>query len=394
MDRSFNKSIAVNELNYIFQSSSIEESERSRLIPELFEDPKAERIYLLKDNIRTLKDLEAKIRLIINQQDSVTAMLHGFSVKDDLCIPHGLRDTFLGNVKMAFFVGAGASKLLKIPLWEEIADQAIDHMKEHNYINHSEAMQLKNERYTARQVISIFHQIVKDKSRKLFYERCLAGKSNDKGNPYELLFLLEQALAKPITKITTNIDLEWENILKDETAKQKQRQSFEGKIIDHDSYYENAQRSDFKRGQEIEHKILYQIHGSLRDLDNSIMTTSQYVNAYRDENGLKGFLEDIFSTHIVLFIGSGFQEFEILEHCLKHSPSRHYALVGTQMGEDNLFRVKKAYFSELNIKAISYYLDFQGYDRLLLVLRSWVDEITSHKKKQFYDDIRLIDEAL
>ena len=132
----------------------------------------------------------------------------------------------------------------------------------------------------------------------------------------------------------------------------------------------------------------------MHNLDGAVITTSQYVNNYRDEKGLKGFLGKVFKECIVLFIGSGIQEFEILEHCLKQSPFEHFALVGAQVGEENLFRVKKAYFSEIHIKTLPYYLDFQGHDRLLFVLRSWVDDVRSAKKKQFYDDIKLIDEVL
>ena len=208
------------------------------------------------------------------------------------------------------------------------------------------------------------------------------------------LFQIEKALAKPIIKITTNIDFEWEKILKDKSEKQKQEQSQEGQVTHLQTFYTQTQYSDFTNRQKIDGNTLYQVHGSLNNLDNAILTTSQYVNHYRDDEGLKGFLENVFKEYVVLFIGSGVQEFEILEHCLKQSPSEHYTLISSQMGEENLFRIKKAYFKEIRIKAVPYYLDFQGYDRLLFVLRSWADEIRSLKKKQFYDDIRFIDEVL
>jgi len=219
---------------------------------------------------------------------------------------------------------------------------------------------------------------------------------NNLGNPYEILLKIENALLKPIVKISTNIDLEWETILKDEFEKQKQNQNEEGQEIKENPFpfYTQSQYSDFTNKQKISGEVLYQIHGSLHDLGSTIITTSQYVNNYRDENGLKGFLENLFKEYVVLFIGSGIQEFEILEHCLKQSQLEHFSLIPTQMGEENIFRIKKAYFKEIKINAIPYYLDFQGYDRLLIVLQSWVDEIASIKKKTFYDDIRLIDEVM
>src|SRR3989338_3594616 len=223
MDRSIRKTIYVNELNYVIQLSKITEDKRPRLIPELFENPQAEKTYLLKDEIRTLPDLESKVRKIIDQQDGVSALLNIFSVKDDLIVPSDLREVLFSNVKLAFFVGAGVSKLLEIPLWAELAGYVINHLKENSDLNHTEAIRLHDERYTSRQIISIFHRVVKDKNKiKNFYEKYLIGQSNRNGNPYELLFELEEALAKTVFKISTNIDLEWEKILQGKAAKQKQ----------------------------------------------------------------------------------------------------------------------------------------------------------------------------
>ena len=78
MDRSIRKSIYVNELNYIIQLSKIPEDKRSQLIPELFENPRAVKTYLLKDDIRKLSDLESRVRKIIDSQDGVSALLNIF----------------------------------------------------------------------------------------------------------------------------------------------------------------------------------------------------------------------------------------------------------------------------------------------------------------------------
>ncbi|GEM_PF-1822982 len=394
MDRSIRKSIYVNELEYIFQLNSTSADKRSRLILELFENPQARKMYLLKDDIRTLSELETKIHIAIDQQNDVSAILNIFSVKDDLLIPVELTQVMFSNVKLAFFVGAGVSKLLKIPLWGEVAAQAIRYMNDNNHLNHTEAERLRIEKYTSKQIISIFHRRLKSKTEILkFYEQCLVSKDNEYGNPYELLFGFEEAIGKPILKLSTNIDLEWEKILKTESEKQMQNQDEKGKTTIPISY-KKTQYKDFRNDQDLLSDVLYQIHGSMHDLDEAIITTSQYVNHYRDDKRLKGFLEKVFKEYIVLFLGSGMQEFEILEHCLKQSPFQHFALVGTQAGEENLFRMKKEYFSELHIKALPYYLDFQGYDRLLFLLKAWTDEIRAGRKKQYYDDIKLIDEVL
>ncbi|MCX5804248.1 MAG: hypothetical protein NTU69_12105 [Proteobacteria bacterium] len=71
MDRSIKKSIAVNELYYIFQLSNLQNDKRSNVVLELFENPRADTTYLLKEGIRTLKDLEEKTRSIIEEKDCI-----------------------------------------------------------------------------------------------------------------------------------------------------------------------------------------------------------------------------------------------------------------------------------------------------------------------------------
>ena len=188
--------------------------------------------------------------------------------------------------------------------------------------------------------------------------------------------------------------MEWEEILKKDESEKRRELKQNGQPISVQSFYKKTQCSDFADTQQIEGDILYQIHGSLNNLDSASLTTSQYVENYRDNNGLKGFLERVFAECSVLFIGSGMQEFEILEHCLKHSPHEHYALIGIQTEEENLFRVKKAYFQDIKIKAVPYYLDFQGHERLLFLLKFWVQEIKYTKDIQFYNITSKIDEVL
>ena len=53
-------------------------------------------------------------------------------------------------------------KLLKIPLWGELSELAISHLQYHNHINHAEVERLKGELYTPKQIMSIFHQKIKN----------------------------------------------------------------------------------------------------------------------------------------------------------------------------------------------------------------------------------------
>lgn len=394
MDRSIKKSISVGDFQYRLQAVNVAEEQKAKLLPALFENPKMDQSFILKDGIYTLADIKRALEPITEENDQREAIIEAFYVNDDLPIPKELRRLFLSNSKQAFFVGAGVSKLLGIPLWDELAKGAVEHLKEKNYLNFSEAGRLCDGKLTAKQLMTIFYLLESHKSeRRTFYAESLRGKDNTNGNPYELLLDLEEVVAKPIIRISTNIDLKWEDALKARAA-QKNTLLPDGKPTGQEPLYKGTQLLDFHKGQIAESGWLYQIHGSMNALDSIVATAPQYINSYRDDDGLKGFLEEVFRTHSVLFIGSSMQEFEIMEHCLKGPSPRHYAFLGGLVGDDHLFRVQKKYFSQLNIEAIPYYLDFQGHDRLLFVLRSWVDEIRAGKDRQYYEDIMLLDEVL
>jgi SIR2-like domain len=398
MERSIKKTITSNELEYIFEKNSIVDKVRADLILNLFDNSASKNIHLLKNNIRTTDDLEKEIRKHVNSDNLVAAIKSMFYVDDDLIIPPKLKEILLdGETKIAFFVGAGVSKLLGIPLWNELANEAIKYLQENNYINHTESLRLRSENYAPKQIISIFHSLINDADKlKGFYAGKLIKKPK-KNNPYELLYGFEKAIAKPVVKISTNVDSEYENMLRVVTDKEKQKQNQEGQPTPVQINYQGTQLNNFSKNQRIDHKTLYQIHGSSNDPQNAILTAAQYIENYSNEEGLRGFLENIFTEHIVLFFGSSVQEFEILEHCLKSTPSNkyHYALVGTRVGDDNLFRVRKAYFEELKVKAVPYYLDFQGFDRLNYILEKWANEIISAKADGFYQNVEsIIDEVL
>ena len=395
MEKSIKKSISINEFFYVLNANNVLEDDRAEIIPALFENPSDKRRFLLKESITTISKLEEVIRSIIGDTDKANCIKGIFFVNDDLFIPPALKKILLDNTPIALFVGAGASRLLKMLLWKELADKAVRELRDCNHINYGEWNKLTSDEFTSKQKLSIFHQVINDEVLlNEFYKKVLKAKKNDFGNPYELLWRFEKVTNKPLLKITTNIDQEWENVLNEKYNDEKIVIDEKGEKGDTSLLYEDTQIVDFSKDQKLSEKLLYQIHGSLKHFDTTVITMAQYVEAYRDEKKLKGFLKDVFTKYSVIFIGSSMQEFEILEHCLSDSPNKHFALVGTYFDEDNLFRVKEKYFSKLKIKAIRYYLDFQGYDRLLLLLKNWCNEIESSRKKGFYDSLKLIDEAL
>ena len=95
-------------------------------------------------------------------------------------------------------------------------------------------------------------------------------------------------------------------------------------------------------------------------------------------------------------MGYGLEEFEVLERVLSSTKdnTKRYVLLPTYLNEMNYFRVMKKYFKNLDIEPIGYYLDFNGFDRLKDVMSSWFQHIVSKKSKDYYKNIREIDDVL
>jgi hypothetical protein len=142
---------------------------------------------------------------------------------------------------------------------------------------------------------------------------------------------------------------------------------------------------DFFDGMLIKENALYKIHGSYPTMEKySVITTNDYLEHYYVKDKLGGFLGSVFKNYIVIFIGCGMEEFEILQPVIESS-KEHHALIGTYLSEANLLRIQKEYFRKaFGIHAHGYYLDFDGYSRLQQVIESWVEKINFELNGDFY----------
>ena len=337
-----------------------------------------------------LKALEG-ITLEIDLKERIKRL---FYVDHDLYLPNELGKIFVNSEKIALFIGAGVSKLLKVPLWDELANIAIDCLREGGYINYLEKQKLLMET-SPKQKLTIFHDMLHDKSKlQKFYSDRLCGEgAGVENNPYDKLIELDSLLGYRGLKITTNLDNEWEKAWKG--YKNISRPSSDAPAIanpaasafpDYEIKYDKLSGAT-----ELNQKYLYKIHGTVEDISSAIITTRQYIEAYSRAGGLHAFLTKVFEEYTVLFVGSGIQEFELLEHCFEKKQKKHYALVGAFTGEEHLFRVKKKYYETLNIHPLLFYRDYDDYDRLLLVLDTWNKEIKSRRTTQYYDEQKVLD---
>jgi len=385
------KAIFRNELNYIFETNKVKLSDRQKVVAALFENPLIiSKQYLLKDEISNLDELDKKIKEIVKEEKTVGSIKTLFIVQEDLECPEEIKKLFLENKKIGILVGAGVSKLIKLPLWKELADTAIKYLYEENLINYFEYQRIMNEVTDPKQKLTIFDSLLprKNNKSKQFFNDILSIKDPPTENPYEILAKFNAI------KLTTNIDKEFYNALT-KHLQQLPSVSSEGTEGSTPQQIKKAkiQVKNFT-SKYFDSETIYHLHGFIDELEDTILTTKDYVEAYyNNKNGLKTFLNDVFREYSVIFIGYGLEEFPILEHIIRGS-RQHYVLIDGYLNELSLLRLKRKYFEILNISPIHYYLDFNGYHRLYTVLNSWIQQIEEARNKEYYQSIKLIDEGV
>lgn len=375
------KAVFKNELHYYFCIHNINDAEQARLLNTLFINPLSpSKQYLLNAEIKNIDDIENSIKKILQNENFIADLKTTFLVEDDLELPNELREQVRHNKgKIAIFTGAGLSKLLGLPLWDELAFKAIDFLQSNNLINYDEAEKIKKESISPKQKLSIFHNVLPASLEEHFYSNCFTPNGAvSTRNPYGLLAKL------PFPKFTLNLDAEFLNalIIFQGQLNTRQEETHVEKInLKH--IYKNFSKDTIIQPS----NALYQVHGYYKDLrSHRIVTMTDYLTHYYNDNqdGVKNFLTKVFKEYSIIFIGIGLEEFELLQYLLG-SEKKHHALVSTYMNDTNLLKMKKDYFLKFGINAYGYYLDFNGYQRLYDVLNAWVKEIDRELNGSFYE---------
>ena len=112
-----------------------------------------------------------------------------------------------------------------------------------------------------------------------------------------------------------------------------------------------------------------------------IVTTKDYLEHYVSDEVPK-FLTHLFSTKVVLFLGYGLEETEILEYVLKSSnqkqerQKRLFILQGFFNAEKPLFDKLKSYYEQsFNAELIVFPRDHEDYTQQKAIIRKWCDEL-------------------
>ncbi|BAI79797.1 conserved hypothetical protein [Deferribacter desulfuricans SSM1] len=262
--------------------------------------------------------------------------------------------------KLAVFIGAGVSRLLGSAGWDELAYNLIKTCFEKKLINYRESDSLKQLK-DPKKIITICYHLLKKSNNKEIYYKTLenAIKANtdrlNSQNIYDEIYRLRALF------ITTNIDSHFHK------------------------YFEPA-NIVFKENEFIPSNIdrnkLYHIHGCLeKDRNSIIFTVPDYIKRYNQEK-FNNFLKKIFEEYIVLFLGYGLAEFELLDFLITKSEKRskykelkHFILIPFYRGEENILSFERYYYNSMGIEVIPYEKDEKGYEQLYEVLKNWNEEI-------------------
>ncbi|EHZ7340744.1 TPA: SIR2 family protein [Vibrio vulnificus] len=282
--------------------------------------------------------------------------------------------------RLVLFVGAGASMMVGMPSWGGLAGAALNSLVESGCINYSELEQLK--KLDPKKQLSIADFI-----------------SQEKGIPLDLSQHLKARWSSSIypninsikaTCVTTNYDHELNPLPLDDASEKETKASVMRK-----SGVENLQAADLKVPGTVIH-----LHGDMDNPDTMIVTTRDYL-AHYDEIKVQHFLSELFRDYVVVFIGYGLEETEILEHILRRSgvkdndnERQRFLLQPFFKNEQSLYERLKVYHQKsFGVHLIGYARDEKDYRQLEDVIEQWALKLNV-RPPSLVDDIDMMDRIL
>lgn len=301
---------------------------------------------------------------------------------------------------LLLFIGAGVSRIVGSPSWEGLAKKQLDFVLECGLINYSEYKHL--EKQNPRKLLSICQELIStDKKRRSFdIQKALEDDARAKPNGYSDIHQLLDNFN--CSYVTTNFDefLDSDLVLPDATTgSDVTKVSPVKKTIYH--HYSDLRDPALLKPHDVAH-----IHGSLHDPKTRplVLTIKEYFQAYSRTKSsgvtdLPEFLAKLFKEKVVLFIGYGLEEYEVLEFIANNiedpSDMRHYMLSPFMKEESNIIPLQRTYYKQLGINLIPYSISGIGYSQLYNVIKEWSKTIgKSSKPKTFLDDLATIDSVL
>ena len=373
------------ELNSIFNNLSIEKTDAQKI----------KKYYFVEENLEVDK-YTFKPEFVHNGLQSeeidqinpyVAEKLEYYSTTSPDCnlefrAPELVKQFLDKDKTIVFFVGAGISRILRYPSWDQLADNAIDKLS----INFYSKERIKSSLKDPLQKLSIFesHFPHSCEEYRIFYQNSFDYNQNKDKNkklyehdPYK--HLVSDLFGASF--ITTNIDLEIAHSI-------AQKKTNTNSVIEPIKEQAPQEINNYKKyikfvdSNTLEKDTVVMLHGRYDQPRNLVMSNFDYIKMYHHgEKKNSTFLKSIFDNYTVIFIGYGLAELPILETIFKsddsvskqlHINQKHYLLFDSFESETSLRDVYQNYFEKFNINLLPYFLDETGYDRIVNVLSSWI----------------------
>lgn len=301
----------------------------------------------------------------------------------------GLTDEFLPpdeiiqaglNGDLVLFVGAGASMLLGLPSWNGLAAKVLEDLRLAGYIDYSELEQLQT--LDAKKQLSIAQLIADDKGYALKIQNHLSGVSEG-DSIYNALNDIGCSC------VTTNYD----ELLSPRYVETKDGSATPVPVN------RVSEREKFFAYLLNEPGTVVHLHGSISNPETMIVTTRDYLEHY-DHKNVQEFLGELFERKVVLFLGYGLEEAEILEHILrrgrvhKTSERRRFALQGFFRSQAPLHANLYGYYeSSFGVHLLGFERDKENYKGIERIVKSWASQIEI-RKPPLANDVEFMDEVL
>jgi hypothetical protein len=291
--------------------------------------------------------------------------------------------------KLVLFIGSGASQALGLPSWDGLAKKALEHLRDAGFINYSELEQLRKQE--PKKQLSIAELIAKDHGHIIEYSRYLKPDRTDRG-------LYNSLNAIGCAFVTTNYD---ELLARQVTsaAVDTAARTAPRRITSPDKFHLHVLDAP---------DTIVHLHGAITERLSMIMTTKEYLSHY-DHPNVQEFLGELFARKVVVFVGYGLEEAEILEHVLRRGGAREiahhasgttfherkrFALQGFYSSEAPLYsRLHRYYEASFGVHLLGYLRDLRDHQCLETILESWVPQLDI-RPPPLTSDLEYMDEVL
>lgn len=284
------------------------------------------------------------------------------------------------------FIGAGVSQLAGCPGWDEFANGALRFFVNRGLVTHGQFDQLS--KLPARVKLSIAQGLERQHSLTIDFDGLLMPPNASAKSAGERVYAALSKLAT--TFVTTNYD-DWLDVLPvpppavvPGSAPPSTTTPPPRRVLCRPDEFDGTALST--------PNTVIHIHGSVRDREHMVFTTAHYLERYaghrldeRDprENAYLTFLQSLFRTRTVLFVGYSLGELEILEYVVQKAresgtPTRgggqqveppHYLLQGFFVHEAQLKRsLEDYYLQQCGIGLLPFSRETQGWSQLVEVI--------------------------